>query len=190
VNRYLRLLRERIVEVCEAEAPVRGNLEIDESYFGPRRVRGSVVVVLAARPSSLASSDETGPCTRRSSRMPSRRTLQAVIRGRVGVRSVIHSDAWRGYDGLRGPLGTRSTSGSGMGGTSSRGSGNGRISMASRPSGVPRRPAWSDSGVFTRRPSSATSRHVSSGLTAGRKTYILSSWTFSGDTLSTSLGPT
>ena len=27
-------------------------------------------------------------------------TLQAIIRGRADIESVIHSDAWRGYDGL------------------------------------------------------------------------------------------
>jgi len=30
----------------------------------------------------------------------SRATLQAIIRGRVDVESVIHSDKWRGYNGL------------------------------------------------------------------------------------------
>ena len=30
----------------------------------------------------------------------SKATLQGIIRGRVGLESVIHSDGWRGYDGL------------------------------------------------------------------------------------------
>ena len=30
----------------------------------------------------------------------SRATLQGIIRGRVDLESVIHSDGWRGYDGL------------------------------------------------------------------------------------------
>ena len=30
----------------------------------------------------------------------SRATLQAIIRGKVEVESVIHSDKWRGYNGL------------------------------------------------------------------------------------------
>ena len=29
-----------------------------------------------------------------------RSTLQAVIRGRVGLESIIHTDGWRGYNGL------------------------------------------------------------------------------------------
>lgn len=40
VNRYVTALRERIAHYCEAESPVQGEVEVDESYFGPRRVRG------------------------------------------------------------------------------------------------------------------------------------------------------
>ena len=40
VNRYLTAFRERIARFCEAETPIRGVVEVDESYFGARRVRG------------------------------------------------------------------------------------------------------------------------------------------------------
>ena len=40
VNRYLAAFRERIAPFCEAESPVKGEVEVDESYFGARRVRG------------------------------------------------------------------------------------------------------------------------------------------------------
>ena len=36
---YLKI-RRRIAEHCEAQSPFRGEVEIDESYFGPKRVRG------------------------------------------------------------------------------------------------------------------------------------------------------
>src|ERR1035437_3591407 len=36
---YLRI-RERLAEVCEAQSPFSGQGEVDESYFGPSRVRG------------------------------------------------------------------------------------------------------------------------------------------------------
>lgn len=39
VNRYLAAFRERIALFCEAESPVKGEVEVDESYFGARRVR-------------------------------------------------------------------------------------------------------------------------------------------------------
>lgn len=36
---YLKI-RHRVAECCEAQSPFRGEVEIDESYFGPKRVRG------------------------------------------------------------------------------------------------------------------------------------------------------
>ena len=40
VNRYLKIIRIRIAEVCELESPLSGEVEIDESYFGAKRVKG------------------------------------------------------------------------------------------------------------------------------------------------------
>ena len=40
VNRYLTALRERIASFCHEESPVSGEVEVDESYFGARRVKG------------------------------------------------------------------------------------------------------------------------------------------------------
>jgi transposase-like protein len=40
VNRYFRLFRERITEIGERESPFQGEVELDESYFGARRVLG------------------------------------------------------------------------------------------------------------------------------------------------------
>ena len=41
VNRIFGKIRERIAEICESESPFKnGEIELDESYFGARRVRG------------------------------------------------------------------------------------------------------------------------------------------------------
>ena len=40
VNRRVTAFRERIARYREAESPVRGKVEVDESRFGARRVRG------------------------------------------------------------------------------------------------------------------------------------------------------
>ena len=40
VNRYLKLFRVRIAEICEDSSPFSGEIEMDESYFGAHRVRG------------------------------------------------------------------------------------------------------------------------------------------------------
>ncbi|WP_245559224.1 transposase, partial [Chitiniphilus shinanonensis] len=40
VNRYLNGIRLRIAQTCEQESPLSGEVEVDESFFGARRVRG------------------------------------------------------------------------------------------------------------------------------------------------------
>jgi transposase len=94
-------LRERVAEECERQSPFRsGEVEVDESYFGPRRVRGrrgrgaggkTIVFGLLKRDGKVYA--EVVPDCKK-------RTLQAIIRGRVAPEAVIHSDGWRGYDGL------------------------------------------------------------------------------------------
>jgi len=40
VNRYLTEIRTRISEYCQSQSPFMGEVEVDESYFGARRVKG------------------------------------------------------------------------------------------------------------------------------------------------------
>ena len=41
INKFYCMFRERIAEICESESPfTNGEIELDESYFGARRVRG------------------------------------------------------------------------------------------------------------------------------------------------------
>ena len=100
VNRYLKAIRTRIAEFCEVESPFNGEVEIDESYFGAKRVKGkrgrgasgkTIVFGIFQRNGKVYT--EIVPDARR-------KTLQDIIRGRVDLETVIHSDGWRGYIGL------------------------------------------------------------------------------------------
>jgi transposase-like protein len=94
-------LRRRISEECERQSPFNnGEVEVDESYFGPHRIRGkrgrgasgkTIVFGLFKRDDCVYTEIVTN-CKKA--------TLQAIIRGRVSADAVIHSDGWRGYDGL------------------------------------------------------------------------------------------
>ncbi len=93
-------IRECIAEECERASRFAGVVEVDESYFGARRVRGkrgrgasgkTVVFGIFKRHGTVYT--EIVPDCRK-------RTLQKVIRGHVALDTVIHSDGWRGYDGL------------------------------------------------------------------------------------------
>jgi transposase-like protein len=100
VNRYLKEMRIKIAEFCERESPFGGVIEVDESFFGTRRVRGkrgrgaygkTIVFGIFQRDGKVYT--EIVPNCRKA-------TLQAMIRGKVSPKSIIHSDGWRGYNGL------------------------------------------------------------------------------------------
>src|ERR1039457_1745296 len=40
INNIMQGVRQRIAKFCEAESPFIGEIEVDESYFGARRVKG------------------------------------------------------------------------------------------------------------------------------------------------------
>lgn len=96
---YLRL-RKRMAEQCEKVSPLGGELEADESYFGPRRVRG-LRGRGAGRKTVVFGLLKRGDCVY-TEIVPdaTKRTLQAIIRGKADIASIIHTDRWRGYDGL------------------------------------------------------------------------------------------
>lgn len=94
---YLKL-RVRIAEHCRTQNPFRRQVEVDESYFGPRRVRGKpgrgaggkTIVFGIFKRDGCVYTQIVPDCRKK--------TLQKAIRGRVDRRGVVHSDGWRGYD--------------------------------------------------------------------------------------------
>ena len=100
INKYYKAFRTRIVKLCEKDSPFAGEIEVDESYFGAKRVKGkrgrgakgkTIVFGLLKREGKVYT--EIVPDTQKA-------TLQAIIRGKVSIESVIYSDGWRGYNGL------------------------------------------------------------------------------------------
>ena len=100
VNRYLAMIRSRIAELCETQSPFKGEIEVDESYFGAKRIKGKrgrgafkkTPVFGIFKRGGKVYTEVVPDCAKA--------TLQGIIRGRVDPDSVIHSDGWRGYDGL------------------------------------------------------------------------------------------
>ena len=98
-NIYLKL-RKRIIQECKQQIPLDGIVEVDESYFGPHRIRGkrgrgaggkTIVFGIFKRGEKVYT--EIVPDA-------SKASLVKVIRGHVSIDSIIHSDGWRGYNGL------------------------------------------------------------------------------------------
>jgi transposase-like protein len=100
VNRLLRALRVRMAEACEEASPFQGEVEVDESYVGSRRVRGRRGRGAGRKTPVLGIFKRHGKVYTELVPDCSKAVLQKVIRGRVDLQSVIHSDGWRGYDGL------------------------------------------------------------------------------------------
>jgi transposase-like protein len=100
VNRYLTLIRKRIAEFCEQQSPFKGEIEVDESYFGGKRIKGKrgrgayrkTPVFGILKRGGKVYTEIVPDCAKA--------TLQGIIRGRVDPDSIIHSDGWRGYNGL------------------------------------------------------------------------------------------
>jgi transposase-like protein len=101
VNQIYLKIRNRVAEQAERASPFAGcQIEVDEFYFGARRVRGKrgrgasgKTIVFGIYKRNGAVYTEIVPNVQR-------QTLQNIIRGKVSLDSVIHSDGWRGYNGL------------------------------------------------------------------------------------------
>ena len=100
INTIFLKLRKRIAQECEQQTPFKGVVELDESYFGPRRARGkrgrgagSKTIVFGIFKRNDKVYTEIVPDV-------SKASLVKVIRGHVSIESVVHTDGWRGYNGL------------------------------------------------------------------------------------------
>jgi transposase len=100
VNRYLYLIRKRIAELCEEASPFQGEIEVDESYFGAKRIKGKRGRGAGGKTPVFGILQRKGNVYTEIVPDCARKTLQAIIRGKVEPESVIHSDSWRGYNGL------------------------------------------------------------------------------------------
>ena len=104
-NRYFNLFRQLIAAHQQAEMEqFIGVVEVDESFFGPARVRGRPGPRKRGRGTMkqpvFGIYERNGRVYTELITDCSAKTLQKIIRGRISSESVIHSDGWRGYDGL------------------------------------------------------------------------------------------
>lgn len=97
---YLKI-QKRVIELALEESDWRGSqLEIDESYFGPRRVRGKrgrgaghkIPVVGLLERGGKVYVEVIPDC--------SRKTLEPIVKGRILDETDIYTDSWRTYKGI------------------------------------------------------------------------------------------
>ncbi|BBN58590.1 IS1595-like element ISHyma1 family transposase [Hydrogenovibrio marinus] len=98
-NIYIKI-RYLLANECEKQTPFSGVIELDESYFGPKRIRGkrgrgakgkTIVFGILKRDDKVYTEIVSDA---------SSASLSRVVRGHVSIDSIINTDGWRGYNGL------------------------------------------------------------------------------------------
>jgi transposase-like protein len=101
VNSYFREIRERIFQQSLKESPLEtGEFELDESYFGAKRVRGKRGRGAAGKTLVFGLLKREGKVFVTVVPHCSKEDLMPIIQGKILEGSTIHTDGWRAYDGL------------------------------------------------------------------------------------------
>jgi transposase len=98
-ERIYNVIRVKLAIECEKQSPFRGEVEIDESYFGGKR-KGKRGRGAADKVPVFGILKRNGRVYTRVVEDVSRKTLRRIIRTRVIPKSVIYSDSFRSYNGL------------------------------------------------------------------------------------------
>jgi len=100
VNKIYASLRERIAYESISNTPQLGEFEVDESYFGAKRVRGKRGRGAAGKTPVFGILKRGGNVYVNIVKRCSREQLMPITQGKALGGSTIHSDGWRAYDGL------------------------------------------------------------------------------------------
>jgi transposase len=95
---YLKV-RGKTAEFREFQSPYRGEVEVDESYFGPRQVRGKRGRGAGGKTIVFGIFERNGHVDTGIVLDAEKNTLVKAIRGQVDPQSVIHSDGGGGTTG-------------------------------------------------------------------------------------------
>ncbi len=105
INHYYRIFRETIYAKQQNDKKLFfGEIELDESYFGAKRLRGINMPQKRGRGTwkqpVFGVFERDGRVYTELVPNAKSETLRKVIRGKVSPESIIFTDSWRGYNGL------------------------------------------------------------------------------------------
>ena len=101
IERYFNLFRERILEYQhQTLMEFAGEVEIDESYFGARRVRGKRGRGAVGKTPVFGILKRGGKVFLTVVKNCSKDSLMPVIKGQVLENTTVYTDGWKAYDGL------------------------------------------------------------------------------------------
>ncbi len=100
VNRYLIFIRQSVALFCERESPFSGVVELDESYFGTKRAKGKRGRGAADKTIVFGIYKRNGRVYTEIVPDVTKDTLLQIVKGKVSLDSIIHTDGFRSYDGI------------------------------------------------------------------------------------------
>ena len=101
INRYFNLFRQKIVtSSCGKDGSFFGEIELDESYFGARRVRGKRGRGAAGKTPVFGVLKRGGNVYVEVVPNCSKIQLMPIIQGKILEGSTVYTDGWKAYDGL------------------------------------------------------------------------------------------
>ena len=110
INRYFHIFRQSIyLHQMIMMNKFYGDVELDEAYFGGKRIRGYHGKLKRGRGTIkqpvfgiFERKDQTGKKRVYTEIVPNckKKTLQAIIRRKIDIDTVVYTDGWRGYNGL------------------------------------------------------------------------------------------
>ena len=101
VNRILKNIRIRMAEYCEKNSVFdKGEIEVDESYFGPRRVRGLKGRGAYKKTIVFGIKKRKGKVYTQIIRNCSKKEILPLIKRKISKNSILFTDGFRTYDSL------------------------------------------------------------------------------------------
>ena len=93
-------VRERIMKICEFREKFSGEVEIDESYFGPRRIRGKRGRGAGHKIPVVGVLKRGGKVYTKVVKRCRREEILPIIKGKILEETKVYTDGWKSYDGL------------------------------------------------------------------------------------------
>lgn len=100
INHIFGKMRIRICKLCQREEKFFGEVEVDESYFGARRVRGKRGRGARGKTSVVGLLKRSGKVYTKIIPHCTRKELMPIIKGQIMEKSTVYTDGWKSYDGL------------------------------------------------------------------------------------------
>lgn len=100
IVRITNLIRQRIASLCERDNPFSGEVEVDESYFGARRIRGKRGRGAKGKVPVIGLLKRNGQVYTKIVKNCTKKQLLPIIKGKVLEDSTVYTDGWKSYDGL------------------------------------------------------------------------------------------